>query len=435
MNLARLEPLLLFVVSAVFACHVPDASVFGTDQTGTLMNARAVLHGELFVAGPEIGWSGFSLGPLYNQVAAIAMAMRGHFADVIVLSSLIHGLGVVAYGRLFRRFVDAPVARLAAWSLALHPLAMSIGAAPISSSLVLATTAVYFTGLARWVDDREPGGFGLACIGAALMVQAHITTLLLLPMFAIGFARRAPIERPGRVGLAIALVVAAPTILINLDELERHAGAVRHATGSGAPLLVALLRAVFLERHVLEIFQDPGIPGGSFLRASAASWGVFVGFGAFSYVTRREHARMRTFLVGAFLVPTLAVVLLPRGALYYYLLGSSPFRALFVAHSIARIVAVVRASGGARAALSAALLACIAVPSTAYMWLGTPSILQLGVVELHVGRIDLRDPASDRSQIAGILTLRSQLQLANGLARAGANANDLALHGPFRWVM
>ena len=66
-----------------------------------MVEAREVMGGNLFPPGPGIGWTQFSLGPLFEWVTALALLPRNTFSDVIVWVALIHGLSVLGWRRLF----------------------------------------------------------------------------------------------------------------------------------------------------------------------------------------------------------------------------------------------------------------------------------------------------------------------------------------------
>src|SRR5262245_57488003 len=108
----------------------PEATFFGPDQVGLLLEGRGVLQGHLFPEGPGIGWTPFALGPLFGWVSAVALVVRDDFADVIVLVALLHAIAVLAWRRLLAKVLGpsgATESRFAAWALAFHPLSISSG--------------------------------------------------------------------------------------------------------------------------------------------------------------------------------------------------------------------------------------------------------------------------------------------------------------------
>jgi hypothetical protein len=297
----------------------PEASFFGPDQVGVLLEGREVLQGHLFPPGPGIGWTPFKLGPLFEWVTAVGLVPRNHFADVLVLIAVIHAAAVVGWWRLFGRIGGAArwrEVRIGGWALALHPLSISSGCAPISTSIVLPTTLIFVWGIVRWVQERDARGFVIACVGAALLIQAHITATLVLPMFLVGLWWRAPIGRTGLLGVLVGALLAAPMVIPNLLALQP--GAFRHAGTDGAPFVTALFRALVLEGRVLETAAAASPSWGDPGYVTCLLWSAFLVTGAIVVGRRRHDAFSKAVVMFGLVLPTLGVALLPRGALFIY---------------------------------------------------------------------------------------------------------------------
>ena len=128
MNRSHLEALALFAVALAVRIPFSEASYFGPDQVGILLEGRAVLQGHLFPPVPGVGWTPFKLGPLFEWVTAIGLLPRDRFSDVLLLVGVMHAAAVVGWSRLFAT-IGGPArhreARIAGWALALNPLSIS----------------------------------------------------------------------------------------------------------------------------------------------------------------------------------------------------------------------------------------------------------------------------------------------------------------------
>lgn len=435
---SRLELVALALLAVSIRTLFPSAAFFGIDQVGTLENGRAVLAGDIFIAGPPIGWSTLTLGALYNQVAALALAVRDSFADTVALIATLHGLAVVGYHALFRRLMDLRVARLAGLLLALHPTSVAMGASPVSSSLVLPTSLVFVAGIVHWCEARDPRGFAVACLGASLLVQAHGTTVLLLPFFAVGLRRRAPIGDVGLIGLFAALLLLSPNISDNLRALLDRPEHIRHAGSIGAPLGVAALRAAFLEAHVFGFVDARHGMIDALMDASAYVLGASTLGGLLVMLRRDAPPMVRALIVCGLVLPTLAVIAIPRGALYYYLEQTLVFRSLAAAaavvalHDAARRTIVRRAASLIVAGATAA--ACLAA---AHPVLARAAAHRDGYLRPRMERVDLRAPLDMAASPTLVPTIAMQDRLGRTFSALGARRASLRdqLRGPFGWVL
>lgn len=439
MNRSYLEALLLFVVALAVRMAFPEASYFGPDQVGILLEGRGVLHGHLFPPGPGVGWTPFKLGPLFEWVTAIGLLPRDRFSDVLLLVAVIHAAAVVGWWRLFDE-IGGPgrrrEVRIAGWALALHPLSISSGCAPISTSIVLPTTLVFVAGIVRWVRARDPRGFVLACIGAACVIQAHLTATLVLSMFLVGRMWNAPVGRRGRLGMLLGALLAAPMVVPNLRALGF--GVFRHAGGSGAPYVTALWRAVFLEGRVLEVAgaASPSWTDAGYLATSI--WSVFLVIGAVTVARRRGDALAKALVAFGFVLPTVCVALLPRGAFFLYFDSTVPFRVWLFANGVAALT--VRREGG-RPALGAAALVRVAALLAMVVPAGLSvahrkSVAELGYSSVSLSRTDLREPLGRSFEPVGIVTLGSLQAMGRVLDELGADPETIrdTLRGPWRWA-
>lgn len=439
MNRLYLEALALFAVALAVRLAFPEASYFGPDQMGILVEGRGVLQGKLFPPGPGIGWTPYTLGPLFEWVAAIGLLPRDRFSDVLLLVGGMHAAAVVGWWRLFAE-IGGPArrreVRIAGWALALNALSISSGCAPISTSIVLPTTLLFVWGIVRWARDRDSRGLVLACVGAAFVIQSHLTASLVLPMFLLGLAWKAPIGRRGVLGMLLGAVLAAPMVLPNIGAAFRF-GVFQHAGTAGAPYVTALWRALFLEGRVLEIaavaspsWSDPG-------HLTTVLWGFFIALGAVA-VARRPGDTFAKALVGfGFVLPTLCVALIPRGAFFLYFDSTVPFRAWLFANGVAALAGSQRperAIGRWAFAHVAAVLAMVvpAALSVAHRM----AVAELGYSRVSMSRTDLREPLGRAFDPVGIATLGSVQAIGRALDELGADPESISdtFRGPWRWV-
>jgi hypothetical protein len=435
-----LEGFALLATSVLVRSVLPDTSFFGPDQVGVLVDARRVLEGDWFPPGPGIGWTPFSLGPLFEWLTALGLLPRNEFADVILLLALIHGISVLAWQRLFaevsEKTADAHAVRLTGWALALHPMAISLGCAPVSASIVMPTTLLFVWGNLRWFRSRSTLGFALACVGAALMVQAHITTLFLLPLLLVGFSRKAPIGRIGLAGMALAIVIVSPMAIPNLGRIGT--GPFQHAGTTGAPFVVALARAALLEMRWLDIFAS--LPATWRVPAQVVGlvWVVFMLVGAVVLVRRRDDGSARVLVFFGLVVDTVCVALLPRGALLLYLDATIPFRCWLFAVGVNALTA----SAARRLRTKAAAMAVGAVALTTVVSLGAFvtanrfATAALGFWRINMAGMDLREPLGPSHDPISVLTLGSLRALGRAFKDLGVSPESLerAWHGPWRWA-
>jgi hypothetical protein len=439
MSRSTIETIALLATAVLVCALVPSASFFGPDQVGILVEGRGVLHGALFPPGPGIGWTPFKLGPLFEWVTALGLLPRDKFADVIVLIAVIHGVSVLGWRRLFADVAgvaDVGEARLAGWALALHPLAISSGCAPVSTSIVMPTTLVFVWGCVRWIRAGSARGFALACVGAALMVQAHITTLFLLPLLVVGIWRRGPIGRIGLAGLAVAILIVSPMALYNLRVVGT--GPFQHAGTAGAPFAVALVRAATLEARVLEVSASFPATWRPAAHVAALIWSAIMMVGAPVLLRRRNGGGARLLVCFGFVVPTVCVVLIPRGALLLYLDSTVPFRAWLFAAGVGALAAAGSTSLRARSAatgLRVAALAAVAVLG-AITAANRLAVADLGFSRVNLSRLDLREPWGRPIQSIGVLTLETFQALGHALDGLGAGPESIVhtWHGPWRWA-
>jgi hypothetical protein len=440
MNRSYFEALALFVVALVVRITFPEASYFGPDQVGILVEGRGVLQGNLFPPGPGIGWTPYKLGPAFEWVAAIGLLPRDRFSDVLLLVGVMHAAAVVGWSRLFAR-IGGPArereARIAGWALALNPMSISSGCAPISTSIVLPTTLMFVWGIVRWVQDRDSRGFVLACVGAAFVIQSHLTATLVLSMFALGLVWKAPIGKRGLFGMLLGAVLAAPMVLPNVSAAFRF-GVFQHAGSSGAPYVTALWRALFLEGRVMEI-ASVASPGWSDpARLTTMLWGFFIVIGAVT-VARRPGDAFAKALVGlGFVLPTLCVALIPRGAFFLYFDSTVPFRAWLFANGVAALAGP--REGSQRAigpwalahVLAGLALVVPAVLSVAHR----KEVAELGYSSVSLSRTDLREPLGRAFEPVGIVTLGSLEAIGRALDELGADPEAIreTFRGPWRWV-
>lgn len=431
----RLESLLLLVTAFFVRAWLPTTAIFTRDQAGTVVNAEAVLHGDWFVPGPGIGWSAFSLGPLFNQVAAIAMIPRHDFADLIVMQALLHSVAVVGFRHLFGELGGAKTARIAAVALALHPVSLAIGASPISSSLVLPTVLLVYWGISRWVMRASRAGFAVACLGMALAVQAHITTLLLLPAFGLGLRRRAPVGNTGSLGIVAALTVAAPMIVHNVEQLLARPDGIRHAGSLGASIFVAVQRALMLEAQMSSMATTASDTLATPAQVANVAFAL-VGLIGLVTRTRREPSILQSWLAFGLALPTACVVLIPRGALYYYLDSTVPWRCWLVASGVVTLCDLVSAPRFRRASpIIYGLCALIVALPCASILLGRRRAVEDGFVRVDMSRADLRAPLGPQPSPVGVLTVASQRAIGAAITRTGFKPGRLRVHGPWQWLM
>jgi len=335
----RLALLSIFLLAAVLRCSFPEVTWFSMDQTRDIAAARGILHGKLVAEGPAIGQTGIALGPLHYYVTAAGLAARDNPVDAYVLLALLHAAGVVGYAVLFRRMLPGGAAIAAALVLAVHPLSVLHARALWNPALILPTTALYLNGLWRWSEEKNSRGALLMLLGAALMLQAHVTTALLLPLMLRGVVRRAPLLAAGpMLGTVLFLALTLPWLgpalgafferTTGLTDLEGLSPMRSRTGGESAPYGLAVLRALALERVTT---ARTLFGGAAWNRAVEIGGYVFSGLvllGAAATVAGREYRRrLAWWLVPILVLPSVVVPLMRNFAYYYYLELTLPVRA------------------------------------------------------------------------------------------------------------
>ncbi len=333
--------LLVFLLAAAVRCPCPELTWFTLDQARDVTQARTILSGTLVLEGPAVGQTGMRLGPLYYYVVAFGLCLRDSPVDAVFLLALLNAAGVAGFFVLFRRMVGQKTAILAGLILALHPLCVIHGRALWNPALILPTTALYFHGLWLWAKEHRAGAAGWLLVGAALMLQAHLTTAILLPLALIGLFRRAPLRGPGVVvGGLLCLVFTVPWVWQALarffsetGDLDRVSALFRSPeTTPPAPYWVGLFRALTVESILAVRTLFGGSGWSSIVQAGGYLFSGLMGLGAIAFLAGRGDRRLHALVVlPALLLPAVVLLLMRQFSYYYYLECAFPFRALLVA--------------------------------------------------------------------------------------------------------
>ncbi len=448
------ETVLLLITAVWVRVVLPEVMIFGPDQVGFLVEGRAVLNGDWFLLGPGVGWSQFEIGPLCNQMYALGLAYRNEFNDAAFLLGGLHGASVLGWRRALAEMAPEAgpnFARIAAWALALHPVSLMSGHAGTHCVFILPTTLVFFWGIVRWVRRSSPRGFAIACVGAAMMVQTHLITLALVPMFLIGFRHKAPIGRDGLIGVAAALLLMMPMLIHNVPLLIFSPQGVRHAGGDGGPVWAAAARALTLEARAMQLpaslpkpLLDAGGPAALFDdrpvswlgagRVAGFLWGALMLAGAAAYARRHGDALTRSLVVYGLVVPTLLVLLIPRGAELRYLDQTVPFRAWLFAVGVCTLAAMA-SQKLVKTIVAIAAIVAVLIPS-GLMVLGKFAVADIGFAMVNASRIDLRERVGVPPRPIAVLTLGSVREIGRALDRLEANPRTIheTWRGPWRWL-
>src|SRR5690606_29320100 len=120
-------------------------------------------------------------------------------------------------------------------------------------------------------------------------------------------------------------------------------------------------------------------------------WGAFIAGGAVTVARRRDDALGKSLVVFGFVVPTLCVTLLPRGAFFTYFDSTVPFRAWLFANGVCAFAVpggmAWLGAAAATAARVAAVLALIAPAGLAVMQ--RRAVVELGYLPVSMSRVDL----------------------------------------------
>lgn len=332
---------LVFLIALFLRASQPQTIYFRSDQTRDIVTARQILAGNLTTRGPIIGpFKELYLGPLYYYVVALGLSIRDQPVDAYRLLAVLNACGVAGFYLLLRRMLGPKEALSGGLVLAALPLAVLNARAIWNPSLVIPSVVVYVAGLWLWVGERRAVGLGILLVGAALMVQTHVSTIFLLPLMALAIRFRPPWRHRGNlVGVVAALGMTLPWIvpqirslftdgspLGDLDELRAIAEARHIAT-------ISFLEGLFwtLAPEVsLPGFVAPAAPPSWSVAAQVAGavFTVLVLLGGVQLIREARGRPVRTtLLAGAAILPAVCLALLPSGYLHYLEL-TFPFRAV-----------------------------------------------------------------------------------------------------------
>ncbi|MBN2490775.1 MAG: glycosyltransferase family 39 protein [Planctomycetes bacterium] len=429
----------VFLAAAVLRAGWPEVTWFGMDQTRDVNHARAILSGHLIATGPSIGLTGIPLGPLHYYVTALGLMLRDDPVDAIVLLALLNAAGVVGYVILFGRLLGRGAALAAGLVLALHPLAVLHARALWNPALILPTTALFLTGLWSWAEERRPRGALVMLLGAALMLQAHATTVLLLPLVLRGVVRRAPIRGlapAAGAGLFVALtapwLVAAVGELIarteGLGDLERLSSLHARAGPATTPYGLGVWRALTVETVITSraLFGGTGWNRLAEIAGYAFSTLVLLG-GVAAARTGASGRRTLWWLVPALLLPCLVLPAMRHFAYYYYLEVTWPMRAGLAVVGVGWL-----ARRGARG--GGLILAATVAVGVIHLVGGVARDRDAGLVRGRSCGIDLRAQRSEASPPNLFPTLGSKRIVGRALARElGCEARTLVSLGRGPW--
>ena len=413
--------LLVFLLAAAVRCPCPELTWFTMDQARDVTQARSILSGALVLEGPAVGQTGIRLGPLYYYVVASGLCLRDSPVDAVFLLALLNAAGVAGFFALFRRMAGHKTAVMAGLILALHPLCVIHGRALWNPALILPTTALYFHGLWLWMKERKAGGAGLMLVGAALMLQAHLTTAILLPLVLIGLFRRAPLRGPGViVGGLLCLALTVPWLWQALarfcyetGDLDRVAVLFRSpGTTPPAPYWAGLFRALTVESILAARTLFGGSGWSSIVQAGGYLFSGLVGLGAVKFLTGRGNRRLHALVVlPALLLPCLVLPLMRQFSYYYYLECTFPFRALLAA--LGTLYLARRMPAWAAGGLLALGLGVGFVHLLGGLWLDA----RTGILRGHLKCLDLR-AGREVSRIPNLFpTLGSKKRVGAALSR------------------
>ncbi|MBN2490526.1 MAG: glycosyltransferase family 39 protein [Planctomycetes bacterium] len=333
---------LVFLVALGARAARPELTIFVQDQARDIAQGRRILAGRWTTRGPEIGSSSYHLGPLHYYVVAAGLVARDNPVDCVGAVAILNALGVAGYALVFRRMFGWRLALAGAAILALHPLSVASARILWNPALILPTSCLFVSGVWRWAGERRPDGLALMLVGASLMVQAHLTAWVLLPLAFLGLWRRAPSSRRTAViGGAVAAALTLPWLwtepwshLADADSLAREF----HLYSLAAPHYQPEVRALSFLRALLPESNVPGalLCGGAtwfgVVQASAVVFGVLVLVGLVrTALDLRRHPVRSSILLVAVLGLGAALPWMERYVPLYYLEVTVPARSLLAA--------------------------------------------------------------------------------------------------------
>ncbi len=165
--------------------HLSQWLVFSADQGRAMLAGRNILLGHWLWWGPPTSVSGFSLGPFYYYLTAIALWFSRF--DPIGPAVMVSTCGVVATLILFRwtqRYWDNLTAITAGLLLALSPLAVAQSRIPVEPSPLPLFWLLWLAAATFWLETKQRRWLAITLVINLLSIQLNFAAIIGLPVLA-----------------------------------------------------------------------------------------------------------------------------------------------------------------------------------------------------------------------------------------------------------
>jgi hypothetical protein len=183
------------------------------DQTRDLTKAFAIVAGREFpLLGPEVGGSGFCLGPLYYYLLAIPAFVTRSPICVFLFAALVNAAALYVFFRAVRRWLGAEVAVFALIPYAFSTLWIIRSQLLGNPTLIPLFVILFWWSLTELAIEKRVSAFPWVCALMVVLVQLHLSTAVFIPMaLIVVIIFRAPLEKKWCIkGCAVASVLALP---------------------------------------------------------------------------------------------------------------------------------------------------------------------------------------------------------------------------------
>lgn len=166
--------------------RLDELLVFATDQGRALLAGRSILFGNVLLTGPLTSLSGFSLGPFYYYLSALALKLSGF--DPLGPAVMTATFGVATAVAIFlflKKFWGGEVAIFGGILYAFSPLAAIQSRIAIEPSPLPFFTLLWLWLTTQWLRTENMRLFWLSTLTIFFATQLNFSAIIFLPIMGL----------------------------------------------------------------------------------------------------------------------------------------------------------------------------------------------------------------------------------------------------------